>query len=193
MTREFGLGLAFKKIKKDKWLNPRYPSLPINNTQEIISHIPEGNWEIPQEPFSTSPFRVDENSMDFIKEHHRELFQKDCRETIAEWIPFLDEAEEGYRMVRETIETRKSRADVKSIMAFDAFIVAFKAKKEPAKKDYQKLITSCRNALLKLLFPEEIDKLGHQKPERLNEKDIDNVKILVNNFPSNSIRPTPYP
>jgi hypothetical protein len=182
---------CFEESELDDWLNPRYDSLPINNTQKIISHMPEDRWEIPQEPFSTSRFRIDEDDSDFTKKRRRELFQKDCRETIAEWVPFLDKAEKGHQMAKRASEEGIISGGLDKILAFNTFTTTFITEAEATKEGWQELIVSCRNAFLKLLPDEEVKRLGHEKPKRLRKKDIENVKILVNNYPENEFQSMP--
>ncbi len=156
--------------------------LPLLDTEEIISHMPEGKWIIPQEPY-TFLERIDENDLDFIKSYKREFFQRNCREIIAKWVLYLDKAEKGRQIIERVIDEGMLTPDLQGIGAFNFFHNALKTKLiENEETDTQDTINSCRNAFLYLLTTEEAEKLGHNKPESLTEKEIDNARFLVDSF-----------
>ena len=158
----------------------RLPHLPVIDTLELIDHIPDGRWEIPNEPY-TFWGRIDEKDLDFMKDYKRESFRKQCEEIVGEWIPFLDRAEKGYRIAVRVIEEGVLRCDLGSIEAFNLFCEAFSPKFVQDKKfNEEKTISSVRNAFLYLLPKGKVEELGHEKPEAVDEEGIENARFFVN-------------
>lgn len=161
------------------------PSLPILDTQELIENMQYGSWRIPSEPYTTLD-RIDENDLDFIKDHKRETFRVEMEEIISDWIPFLDNASEGFRITERIIKERIVKVDLRSTEAFVFFCDAFDSRFPVGeKRDYEGAISSVRNAFLYLLPKERVEELGHEKPKTIFGRDIENAKFLVEAFVKN--------
>lgn len=155
------------------------PLIPVLDTQEMISHMPEGHWQIPSEPY-TALDRIRENDHPLMKDHKIESFQEYCRETVAYWIPFFDKAEKGYRLVLKTIREFIVTADVESISSFNYLYPLLKPRFEGGEDfDFPEMLASVRRAFLHLLTDKQAEELGHQKPSVVSEEDIQNARYLV--------------
>jgi len=153
--------------------------LPIFCTEEIMSHMPDGKWQIPQEPY-TVLHKIFKDDSSTTKIRKRESFQANCREVITKWVIYLDSVEKGWQIFEKAVNEKIQSVDIPSTQAFISFYNIMKQRPiENAETDVQETVNSCRNAFLCLLTTEEAEKMGYDKPKTSTEKDIKNAMFLV--------------
>ena len=158
------------------------PHLPVLDTLELIDHMPEGKWEIPQEPY-THWERINDNDLESIKAYKRESFQGRCRELILEWMPFLESAERGKRINLRFIKEHILTTDLDGIRNYNLFHGIFAAKFAADRElKFEDVAASVRNAFLALLTEDQVRSLWHEGPKEVSEQDIENAKYLVHRF-----------
>ena len=131
-------------------------SLPIFDTYQIISHMPEERWELPESPFTNNRQAI-----------------------IAAWIPALDKADVGRWKVDRFAKEGVLSGDLYNIQLYNFFHYHLKPKMEEKNINSQQAIASVRNAFLNLLTPQQAQELGHQKPQSINQEDVENAKHLI--------------
>jgi len=160
-----------------------FPTVPVIDTEVIMVSMSKGKWELPMTPY-TFLDKFEKNDDEFWRKHKLESFHSFCRDVVKSWIPFLDGAEKGCKIIKEVYEKGLLKYDLPSIERYNSFFQAFKPKfeekgKEITDKEIIEVIHSCKKPFLFLLTKEQLKELNHRKPSKISQEDIENVKYLV--------------
>lgn len=157
-------------IGHDHHREPRYfPFVAMLDTAELFDHIPEeGPWKLPL------PFR-----------HTDIMFEASFRESwdriLREWIQYLDQAKEGFRISHVAATEHIISGDhqsLKAAMYFNDYGLETITYEDQISK-----VASARRAFSALLSKEEQKKLKLEgKDIHASDEDIQTARTLVSNF-----------
>lgn len=158
-------------------LNRAIPCLPLLDTEEMLSHMPKGGWEIPKEPY-TFLEKIEDGEWDFMRDEKRKRFAERSQRILGAWVYYLDRVQRGRLIVERFSNEGVISGDVGSTESYSFFYRVMRPRLSE-EVTIERAIDSCRKAFLFLLTDSQAGQLGHPRPEKLEDDDIRNTKFLI--------------